>query len=86
MARKRWPDGADKQRRNAIAAIEELRKNARNAAAKARQIHDLARRDPIQVEMLAAKLETLLVRIELDGADAVQELLYARLGVEGLDE
>lgn len=66
MKRRRWPDGAEEQRRAAITAIRETRRLIR-------EIRRLARVDPILIELMTADAETNL-------ADAERYLVLARSG------
>lgn len=66
MRRRRWPDGAETQRKDAIAAIREIRRLAQEA-------RRLARIDPTLIAIMLAD-------IELQAADAERMLVLARLG------
>lgn len=67
MARRRkWPEGAEQQRRDAIAAIRIIRRLAQDA-------RKLAKIDPKLIEMMLAD-------IEIQAADAERLLVLARLG------
>jgi hypothetical protein len=51
MARvRRWPDDAEQERQDAIAYFDDLEKLAR-------QIEALAKRDPVQVQILALRMQ-----------------------------
>jgi hypothetical protein len=68
MARKRWPEGAEENRRAAIAAIREARRLQNEA-------RRLAKTDPQLQTLYLADASALL-------ADAERYLLLARLGEE----
>lgn len=51
MARvRRWPDDAEQERQDAIAYFDDLAKLAR-------RIEELAKRDPVQVQILALRMQ-----------------------------
>jgi aminoglycoside/choline kinase family phosphotransferase len=66
MRRRRWPDGAEQQRRDAIAAIRTIRHLAQNA-------RKIVKIDPTLIEMMLAD-------IEIQAADAERLLILAKLG------
>lgn len=66
MKRRRWPDGAEEQRRAAITMIRDTRKLIQ-------EIRRLARIDPVLIELMSADAETNL-------ADAERYLVLARSG------
>lgn len=72
MPRKRWPDGAETQRLNAIQEIREARQLIRMA-------RDQRKIDPDLVERMLADATTNL-------ADAMRYLTEARLGVNTDEE
>lgn len=47
---RRWPEGAEQERQDAIAYFDDL-------AALARRIEELAKRDPVQVQILALRMQ-----------------------------
>lgn len=66
MRRRKWPDGADKQRRQAVSAFQAINDLAEQARA-------LTKKDPILVELLLADIQ----RYSADGRSL---LLLAKLG------
>lgn len=64
--RRRWPDGAETQRRDAIAAIRAIRLLAQEA-------RKIVKIDPKLIEMMLAD-------IEIQAADAERLLVLAKLG------
>lgn len=64
--RRRWPDGAETQRRDAITAIRTIRQLAQEA-------RKIVKIDPTLIEMMLAD-------IEVQAADAERLLVLAKLG------
>lgn len=82
MQRRRWPDGAETQRKDAIAAIRAARDEQRATRALLEQLDQLLRRtlrEPLAHDMIAdARLHMADAGEQL--ADAERLLVLARLG------
>jgi hypothetical protein len=88
MQRRRWPDGAETYRKNAIAAIRTAREEQRDARALIDQLDQLLRRtlnEPLAQAMLT-DTRTKLADAGEQLADAERFLVLARLGANDLDE
>lgn len=88
MQRRRWPDGAETHRKDAIAAIRTAREEQRRARALIDQLEQLLRRtlhEPLAHAMLT-DMRSKLADAGEQLADAERFLVLARLGTNDTDE